>query len=40
MLVPVLVGAIVAMFLAGLVRPSRTRRVQSMIDEVFSGRGE
>jgi hypothetical protein len=37
-LLPVLVVGIVAMFLAGLVRPSRSRRVQSMVDDVFSGR--
>jgi hypothetical protein len=32
--------AFAVMFLAGLVRPSRSRRVQSLIDDVFSGRGE
>jgi hypothetical protein len=35
-----LVVGVVVMFLMGLVRPSRSRRVQSLIDEVFSGRGE
>jgi hypothetical protein len=34
----VLVVGIVAMLLAGLVRPSRSRQVQSVIDDVFSGR--
>jgi hypothetical protein len=40
LLLPVLVMGVVVLFLSGLVRPSRSRRVQSLIDDVFSGRGE
>jgi hypothetical protein len=40
LLLPALVVGVVAMLLSGLVRPSRSRRVQSLIDDVFSGRGE
>jgi stress-induced morphogen len=31
---------VVVVFFSGLVRPSRSRRVQSLIEDVFSGRGE
>jgi hypothetical protein len=37
---PVLVVGVVVVWLSGLVWPSRSRRVQTMIDDVFSGRGE
>jgi hypothetical protein len=40
LLLPALVVGVVVMLLSGLVRPSRSRRVQSLIDDVFSGRGE
>jgi hypothetical protein len=40
LLLPALVVGVVVMFLSGLVRPSRSRRVQSLIDDVFSGRRE
>jgi hypothetical protein len=39
-LLPVLVVGIVLMFLIGLARPSRSRRVQAVVDDVFSGRRE
>jgi len=39
LLLPVLVVGVVV-FLSGFVRPSKSRRVQTMIDDVFSGRGE
>jgi hypothetical protein len=40
LLLPALVVGVVVMLLSRLVRPSRSRRVQSLIDDVFSGRGE
>jgi len=40
LLLPALVVGIVVMLLSALVRPSRSRRVQSLIDDVFSDRGE
>jgi hypothetical protein len=36
----VLIVGVIVMFLSVLVRPSRSRRVQWLIDDVFSGRGE
>jgi hypothetical protein len=39
-LLPVVAVGVVVMFLVGLVRPSRSRRVQAMVDDVFSGRRE
>jgi hypothetical protein len=39
-LLPVVAVGFVVMVLAGLVRPSRSRRVQAMVDDVFSGRRE
>jgi hypothetical protein len=35
LLVPGLVLSVVLVFLAGLVRPRRSRRVQSVIEQVF-----
>jgi len=35
LLLPVLVLSVVVVFLAGLVRPRRSRRVRSVIEQVF-----
>jgi hypothetical protein len=40
LLLPAFAVGIVVMFLMGLVRPSRSRLVQTMIEDVFSDRGE
>ena len=40
LLLPVLVVGVAVVWISGLVRPSRARRVQTMIDDVFSGRSE